>query len=173
MPRKKEKEAQPSPAALPKTISSSTTSTGPLSSPQTLRRRLPAAPATHASQEKMINDEARSTASVADEESATFTAPDPWTSRNQWIVFAVASGACAAFNGVFAKLSVPPFLICELRHPVMAPRRLLYLSCNTPICIWAFWRSPPTPARSFRQALSISKQLHIAAGSLCCDDASV
>jgi hypothetical protein len=24
--------------------------------------------------------------------------------RNQWIVFALASGACAAFNGVFAKL---------------------------------------------------------------------
>lgn len=27
-----------------------------------------------------------------------------WTARNRWIVFAVASGACAAFNGVFAKL---------------------------------------------------------------------
>lgn len=29
----------------------------------------------------------------------------PWTTRNQWIVYAVASGACAAFNGVFAKLT--------------------------------------------------------------------
>ncbi|KAI0459527.1 hypothetical protein F5B21DRAFT_455156 [Xylaria acuta] len=28
-----------------------------------------------------------------------------WTTRNQWIVYAVASGACAAFNGVFAKLT--------------------------------------------------------------------
>ncbi|KAK0629687.1 hypothetical protein B0T17DRAFT_526165 [Bombardia bombarda] len=28
-----------------------------------------------------------------------------WTSRNEWIVFALASGACAAFNGVFAKLT--------------------------------------------------------------------
>ncbi|KAH8162309.1 hypothetical protein CIB48_g5937 [Xylaria polymorpha] len=28
-----------------------------------------------------------------------------WTARNQWIVYAVASGACAAFNGVFAKLT--------------------------------------------------------------------
>ncbi|OTA58307.1 hypothetical protein K449DRAFT_467308 [Hypoxylon sp. EC38] len=28
-----------------------------------------------------------------------------WTVRNRWIVFAVASGACAAFNGVFAKLT--------------------------------------------------------------------
>ena len=27
-----------------------------------------------------------------------------FTSRNQWVLFAVASGACAAFNGVFAKL---------------------------------------------------------------------
>jgi hypothetical protein len=27
-----------------------------------------------------------------------------WTQRNQWILWAVASGACAAFNGVFAKL---------------------------------------------------------------------
>ncbi|KAH7031293.1 uncharacterized protein B0I36DRAFT_374271 [Microdochium trichocladiopsis] len=28
-----------------------------------------------------------------------------FTKRNQWVVFAVASGACAAFNGVFAKLT--------------------------------------------------------------------
>ncbi|KAJ9149049.1 Transcription initiation factor iia small subunit [Pleurostoma richardsiae] len=28
-----------------------------------------------------------------------------WTRRNQWIVLALASGACAAFNGVFAKLT--------------------------------------------------------------------
>lgn len=29
-----------------------------------------------------------------------------WARQNQWIVLAVASGACAAFNGVFAKLYV-------------------------------------------------------------------
>ncbi|KAM7217067.1 hypothetical protein V8F06_007582 [Rhypophila decipiens] len=28
-----------------------------------------------------------------------------WTARNQWIVLALASGACAAFNGAFAKLT--------------------------------------------------------------------
>ncbi|KAI8628293.1 hypothetical protein F5Y19DRAFT_147690 [Xylariaceae sp. FL1651] len=28
-----------------------------------------------------------------------------WTARNQWVVYAVTSGACAAFNGVFAKLT--------------------------------------------------------------------
>ncbi|OTB13167.1 hypothetical protein K445DRAFT_320346, partial [Daldinia sp. EC12] len=33
------------------------------------------------------------------------TAMPSWTARNRWIVFAVASGACAAFNGVFAKLT--------------------------------------------------------------------
>lgn len=27
-----------------------------------------------------------------------------WAQKNKWIVLAVASGACAAFNGVFAKL---------------------------------------------------------------------
>ncbi|KAK4041715.1 hypothetical protein C8A01DRAFT_14541 [Parachaetomium inaequale] len=36
--------------------------------------------------------------------------PEPasrsWAQRNQWIVFALASGACAAFNGVFAKLTM-------------------------------------------------------------------
>ncbi|KAI1453415.1 hypothetical protein F4805DRAFT_461836 [Annulohypoxylon moriforme] len=28
-----------------------------------------------------------------------------WATRNRWVVFAIASGACAAFNGVFAKLT--------------------------------------------------------------------
>lgn len=32
-------------------------------------------------------------------------APTTFSSRNQWILFALASGACAAFNGVFAKLT--------------------------------------------------------------------
>lgn len=30
--------------------------------------------------------------------------PSNWSLRSQWMFFAVASGACAAFNGVFAKL---------------------------------------------------------------------
>lgn len=29
-----------------------------------------------------------------------------WARQNKWIVLAIASGACAAFNGVFAKLYV-------------------------------------------------------------------
>lgn len=39
-----------------------------------------------------------------------------WSTRTQWIFFAIASGACAAFNGVFAKLSVcPPAHIVQSR----------------------------------------------------------
>ncbi|KAI0132687.1 hypothetical protein BJ170DRAFT_680566 [Xylariales sp. AK1849] len=38
-------------------------------------------------------------------EEALTSTPASWTSRNQWVVLAVASGACAAFNGVFAKLT--------------------------------------------------------------------
>ncbi|RYP80415.1 hypothetical protein DL770_006220 [Monosporascus sp. CRB-9-2] len=40
-------------------------------------------------------------------------APLSWAARNRWMVFALASGACAAFNGVFAKLSVPPCLLAS------------------------------------------------------------
>ncbi len=39
-------------------------------------------------------------------------APATWSRRNQWIAYALASGACAAFNGVFAKLYV--CLLCFL-----------------------------------------------------------
>ncbi|KAK0620269.1 hypothetical protein B0T14DRAFT_399679, partial [Immersiella caudata] len=38
------------------------------------------------------------------EESEYAMAPS-WAARNQWIVLALASGGCAAFNGVFAKLT--------------------------------------------------------------------
>lgn len=36
----------------------------------------------------------------------TSTADMGWIRQNQWVVLAIASGACAAFNGVFAKLYV-------------------------------------------------------------------
>lgn len=38
--------------------------------------------------------------------SAATVAGGAWSARTQWMFFAVASGACAAFNGVFAKLYV-------------------------------------------------------------------
>jgi hypothetical protein len=37
-------------------------------------------------------------------EEDTVIPPQAWSLRNQWILLAIASGACAAFNGVFAKL---------------------------------------------------------------------
>ncbi|KAM0810614.1 putative EamA domain-containing protein [Seiridium cardinale] len=104
MPRNK-KETQPSPAAAPKASSSPTTSSAAPALTQTLRRRPQAVPPTDASQEKMVDDETRSNVSATDEESATTTIPASWSTRNQWIVLAIASGACAAFNGVFAKLT--------------------------------------------------------------------
>lgn len=40
--------------------------------------------------------------------------------KSQWIVLALASGACAAFNGVFAKLYV--IFFCSPRFPIMPNR---------------------------------------------------
>ncbi|KAF5583931.1 transmembrane 42 [Fusarium pseudocircinatum] len=37
--------------------------------------------------------------------SSEMPSPSNWSLRSQWMFFAVASGACAAFNGVFAKLT--------------------------------------------------------------------
>ncbi|KAF4435046.1 Transmembrane 42 [Fusarium acutatum] len=37
--------------------------------------------------------------------STEMPSPSNWSLRSQWMFFAVASGACAAFNGVFAKLT--------------------------------------------------------------------
>ncbi|KAK8128084.1 hypothetical protein PG984_009192 [Apiospora sp. TS-2023a] len=77
----------------------------------TARRRQGAAVS---SNQKMSNDAGggaaaaarSSTESVRDAPTTTTaTAPSSWATRNQWIVLALASGACAAFNGVFAKLT--------------------------------------------------------------------
>lgn len=39
-----------------------------------------------------------------DARSSVSASATTWAGRNQWILLALASGACAAFNGVFAKL---------------------------------------------------------------------
>lgn len=39
-----------------------------------------------------------------------------WSARSQWLFFAAASGACAAFNGVFAKLYVAAHCHVHARH---------------------------------------------------------
>lgn len=42
--------------------------------------------------------------------------PESPSWRKHWMFFAVASGACAAFNGVFAKLWVLSFYFTMLSH---------------------------------------------------------
>jgi len=50
------------------------------------------------------NDESVTTAEPNNSPSSNMPPSTTWTRRNEWILFALASGACAAFNGVFAKL---------------------------------------------------------------------
>ncbi|KAK8028593.1 hypothetical protein PG991_005649 [Apiospora marii] len=77
----------------------------------TARRRQGAAVSTN---QKMSNDAGGAAAARPSTESVrdpptTTAGPASWASRNQWIVLAIASGACAAFNGVFAKLTTNNF----------------------------------------------------------------
>lgn len=48
--------------------------------------------------------EPSSPSSLKSEPASTMPSPSNMSMRSQWMFFAVASGACAAFNGVFAKL---------------------------------------------------------------------
>ncbi|KAI2626170.1 hypothetical protein GGS21DRAFT_530412 [Xylaria nigripes] len=101
-------ERPPNPVPVPVPVSGSVaataTSTGPGQSSVTgtavlTRRRRPVTGSAVSSGE-----------TIAPEVDLTEKPPDDpvamsWTARNQWIVYAIASGACAAFNGVFAKLT--------------------------------------------------------------------
>ncbi|KAI0185800.1 hypothetical protein EV127DRAFT_440705 [Xylaria flabelliformis] len=93
----------------PESSSTSTTSAhpGPSSSSATgaLKQRRPGVPdSTVSTSEKAAAAEVRASSERAREDSVVVDGM-AWTTRNQWIVYAVASGACAAFNGVFAKLT--------------------------------------------------------------------
>ncbi|RYP07461.1 hypothetical protein DL764_002468 [Monosporascus ibericus] len=74
-------------------------------------------------------------------EGAAVSSSDPmplsWGARNRWMVFAVASGACAAFNGVFAKLSVAPCLFASALRDAMPvyPRPRIPLR-PSPVVTW-------------------------------------
>jgi len=70
--------------------------------PRSLKRRAPRA----VPREKKAMETSPETRPLldGDTESDAEMAPEAWSRRNRWIVFAMASGACAAFNGVFAKL---------------------------------------------------------------------
>lgn len=84
---------------VPESTSSATTS--PAVPSKTLRKR--PVSTSEALQQRIMEDNRPEQSSTADEDGAAI-APGSWASKNQWVVFAVASGACAAFNGVFAKL---------------------------------------------------------------------
>ncbi|XDG09052.1 hypothetical protein ABKA04_008667 [Annulohypoxylon sp. FPYF3050] len=80
-----------------KTQSFTTSSTTPVDSSVRQRKKPPVATAV-----------AKEKAGARGVENSIDSADDltmSWAARNRWIVFAVASGACAAFNGVFAKLT--------------------------------------------------------------------
>ncbi|RYP66344.1 hypothetical protein DL771_007850 [Monosporascus sp. 5C6A] len=81
-------------------------------------------------------------------EGAAAPSSDPaslsWAARNRWIIFAIASGACAAFNGVFAKLSVPPCPLASALGDAMrvCPRPRIPLR-PSPVITWApVWTRP-------------------------------
>jgi hypothetical protein len=65
---------------------------------------------TSASQrQSQSQSQSRTDRSTVTPDEDTMTGLSTWSGRSQWIFFAVASGACAAFNGVFAKLYVSLF----------------------------------------------------------------
>ncbi|KAK5657759.1 hypothetical protein OQA88_2832 [Cercophora sp. LCS_1] len=101
MPRQPRSTASPDPAkAL--TPAASATSTAGTSGIK--KRIIPRAEKNSRSAMTATEDENRP---LLDGESTNEAdmAPRGWVARNQWIVLALASGCCAAFNGVFAKLT--------------------------------------------------------------------
>lgn len=57
-----------------------------------------------ASERSPLLDEAGREASLDLDSATAATSSLAWSQRNQWIIFAIASGTCAALNGVMAKL---------------------------------------------------------------------
>ncbi|KAK4157289.1 hypothetical protein C8A00DRAFT_29858 [Chaetomidium leptoderma] len=122
-PRKRQSEA---PAAAtpsssqPKATTSSTSTKVTSSTTPSLKKRTTTRSAKNATQPRemsssmneerpLLGDDSYR-APPAEQADVQVSPPPPpeslsWAQRNQWIVFALASGACAAFNGVFAKLT--------------------------------------------------------------------
>ncbi|KAI0161808.1 hypothetical protein GGR52DRAFT_561222 [Hypoxylon sp. FL1284] len=65
----------------------------------------PASGAVRARKTGPVTDEKRRAAAEESPADVDGSEMASWTARNRWVVFAIASGACAAFNGVFAKLT--------------------------------------------------------------------
>ncbi|KAI1820817.1 hypothetical protein F4861DRAFT_36736 [Xylaria intraflava] len=100
MPQNGQPSKVPVPVPVPGSVST-VTDPGPSSATAVLTRRRPVAQPREKPTPR--HDGASETETVT--ETAPADGTMSWTARNQWIVYAVASGACAAFNGVFAKLT--------------------------------------------------------------------
>lgn len=70
----------------------------------TVKRRKPGAAKSRGSSAVPAEEEPGGREADETDADAKPVAAMAWATRNQWMVYAVASGACAAFNGVFAKL---------------------------------------------------------------------
>jgi hypothetical protein len=88
-----------------------------------LPRRIRASPMLRQRKQQPLDNQQAGTAPApsTSPKSPVSDAPDAaamtWASQNRWVVLAIASGGCAAFNGVFAKLYVfrePPLDITML-----------------------------------------------------------
>lgn len=62
------------------------------------------------------NDPARSSAPTLEPTASTTRSPQAIPTSSSWLIFAVTSGACAAFNGVFAKLYVQVAAHLSVHH---------------------------------------------------------
>lgn len=70
-----------------------------------------------ASERSPLLDEAGREASLDLDSATAATSSLAWSQRNQWIIFAIASGTCAALNGVMAKLTTTD-LTTSLSHHI-------------------------------------------------------
>jgi len=108
MPRRQVPGAAADKASPSSVSSGATTSSTQL--PSHVKKRIPltsrSSGADHADGSEMTGarDERRPLLDGQTDDNDDGTDGEGWIRRNQWVVLALASGACAAFNGVFAKL---------------------------------------------------------------------
>ncbi|KAI0813798.1 hypothetical protein GGR55DRAFT_676730 [Xylaria sp. FL0064] len=102
----------PTPATPITTSSSSSSNPGPSSSAagSLLKQRRPGPTVSKTEEgdlaaEKEAASAVKTPRSTGDSNRVKDRDDMPWVEKNTWVVYAVASGACAAFNGVFAKLT--------------------------------------------------------------------
>ncbi|KAK4448068.1 transcription initiation factor iia small subunit [Podospora aff. communis PSN243] len=103
--RQRGKVGSPEPTKLSASDSPAAGSTaGSTALPGHIKKRLPR-PVPAATAMTEAQDEHRPLLDGETAEGSEPTMAPSWAARNQWIVLALASGGCAAFNGVFAKLT--------------------------------------------------------------------